>query len=105
MYKLSGDRRTAFDRFAKAIELNRDDYKSYYEVGSIFNDMGKYEDAKIVLDNSLRIRPDYTPSSELLATVLSNEEKYEEAINVYKNAIRYDDEVNLTMLSYAIEKL
>ncbi|MBQ3969055.1 MAG: tetratricopeptide repeat protein, partial [Clostridia bacterium] len=39
-----------------------------------------------------RIRPDYTPSSELLASVLSNEEKYEEAINVYKNAIRYDEE-------------
>ena len=66
MYKLSGDRRTAFDRFAKAIELNKDDYKSYYEVGSIFNDMGKYDDAKIVLDNSLRIRPDYTLASRCI---------------------------------------
>ena len=58
MYKLNGDRRSAFDKFARAIELDRDDYKSYYEIGSIFNDMGKYQDAEVVLNNSLKIRPD-----------------------------------------------
>ena len=36
-YNAIGDRRTAFDRFAKAVELNRNDYNSYYEIGIIFN--------------------------------------------------------------------
>ena len=84
-----GDRRTAFDRFARAVEINRNDYRSYYEIGVIFNDMGKQADAQIVLDNSLRIKPDFTPASELLAVVLCAQNKYDEAINVYKDAIRY----------------
>ena len=36
-YNAIGDRRTAFDKFAKAIELDRNDYQSYYEIGIIFN--------------------------------------------------------------------
>ena len=31
-YNALGDRRTAFDRFARSIELNRNDYKAYYEI-------------------------------------------------------------------------
>lgn len=91
-YNGIGDRRTAFDKFAKAIELDRNDYKSYYEIGIIFNEMGKKNDAQIVLDNTLRIKPDYTPASELLAVVLCSQNKYDEAINVYKRAIKYDSE-------------
>lgn len=89
-YNAIGDRRTAFDKFAKAIEQDRNDYKSYYEIGIIFNELGKKNDAQIVLDNTLRIKPDYTPASELLAVVLCSQNKYDEAINVYKNAIKYD---------------
>ena len=81
-YNAIGDRRTAFDRFAKAIELDRNDYKSYYEIGIIFNELGKKNDAQIVLDNTLRIKPDFTPASELLAVVLCSQNKYDEAINV-----------------------
>lgn len=91
-YNAIGDRRTAFDKFAKAIELDRNDYKSYYEVGIIFNELGKKNDAQVVLDNALRIKPDFTPASELLAVVLCSQNKYDEAINVYKNAIKYDPE-------------
>ena len=88
-YNAIGDRRTAFDRFAKAVELNRNDYHSYYEIGIIFNELGKKKDAEIMLDNALRIKPDYTPASELLALVLCAENKYDDAIDVYKDAIRY----------------
>ena len=31
-------------------------YKSYYEIGIIFNELGKKNDAQIVLDNTLRIK-------------------------------------------------
>lgn len=91
-YNAIGDKRTAFDKFAKAIELDRNDYKSYYEIGIIFNELGKKNDAQVVLDNTLRIKPDFTPASELLAVVLCSQNKYDEAINVYKNAIKYDSE-------------
>ena len=84
-----GDRRTAFDRFAKAVELDRNDYKSYYEIGIIFNELNKKSDAQVVLDNALRIKPDFTPASELLALVLCAQNKYDEAIHVYKDAIKY----------------
>ena len=72
-YNALGDRRTAFDRFARAVELNRNDYKSYYEIGIIFNDMNKKKDAQVVLDNALRIKPDFTEASELLANVLCSQ--------------------------------
>ena len=64
-YNALGDRRTAFDRFARAVELNRNDYKSYYEIGIIFNDMNKKKDAQVVLDNALRIKPDFTEAKKL----------------------------------------
>lgn len=89
-YNAIGDRRIAFDKFAKAIEFDRNDYKSYYEIGIIFNELGKKSDSQVVLDNALRIKPDYTPASELLAVVLCSQNKYDEAINVYKSAIKYD---------------
>lgn len=85
----AGDRRTAFDKFAKAVELDRNDYKSYYEIGIIFNELNKKSDAQVVLDNALRIKPDFTPASELLALVLCAQNKYDEAIHVYKDAIKY----------------
>ncbi len=88
-YNAVGDRRTAFDRFAKAVELDRNDYKSYYEIGIIFNELNKKSDAQVVLDNALRIKPDFTPASELLALVLCAQNKYDEAIHVYKDAIKY----------------
>lgn len=88
-YNAIGDRRTAFDRFAKAVELDRNDYKSYYEIGIIFNELNKKSDAQVVLDNALRIKPDFTPASELLALVLCAQNKYDEAIHVYKDAIKY----------------
>ena len=91
-YNGAGDKRAAFDKFAKAIELDRNDYKSYYEIGIIFNELGKKNDSQVMLDNTLRIKPDYTPASELLAVVLCSQNKYDEAINVYKNAIKYDSE-------------
>lgn len=91
-YNAQGDRRTAFDRFARAVELNRNDYKSYYEIGIIFNELNKKTDAQIMLDNSLRIKPDYTPASELLALVLCAQNKYDEAIHVYQDAIKYEPE-------------
>ena len=88
-YNAVGDRRTAFDRFAKAVELDRNDYQSYYEIGIIFNELNKKSDAQVVLDNALRIKPDFTPASELLALVLCAQNKYDEAIHVYKDAIKY----------------
>ena len=91
-YNALGDRRTAFDRFARAVELNRNDYKSYYEIGLIFDEMNKKKDAQVVLDNALRIKPDFTDASILLANVLCAQNKFDEAINVYKEAIKYAPE-------------
>lgn len=91
-YNAIGDKRTAFDRFAKAVELNRNDYRSYYEIGVIFNDLNKKQDAGLMLDNSLRIKPDFTKASELLAEVLCGQNKLDEAIDVYKDAIKYAPE-------------
>jgi len=88
-YNAIGDPKTAFDRFAKAVELNRNDYRSYYEIGVIFNDMNKKKDAELMLDNSLRIKPDYTDASKLLAEVLCAENKFDDAIHVYQEAIKY----------------
>lgn len=91
-YNGIGDKRTAFDRFARAVELDRNDYKSYYEIGIIFNEMNKKKDAEVVLDNALRIKPDFTDASMLLANVLCSQNKFDDAIRIYKEAIKYESE-------------
>ncbi len=58
--------RKAIDEYVKAVDINKKDYDSYYKISFLLNELGKKEDATVMLNNLLKIKPDYIAASILL---------------------------------------
>lgn len=89
-YKYKRDFITSRDFFALAVELDRRDYKSYYELGLALYETNKKETAIVMINNSLRLKPDFYDASEALGICLTSMAKFEDAIKVYKDALEYN---------------
>lgn len=89
-YKYKRDYISSRDYFALAIELDRRDYKSYYELGLALYETNKKETAIVMINNALRIKPDFYEASEALGICLTSMAKFEDAIKVYSNALEYN---------------
>ncbi len=95
----------ARDILIEAIELEKDNYKAYYELGLTLNSSDKKETAIIMLTNALKINPDFKDASVALAITYSEIDGYKEAKAIYKEIIdkgEADDEIyyNIANLYY-----
>lgn len=90
IYVKEGGRRKAIDEYVKAIDINKKDYDSYYEIAFLLNELDKKEESIQMLNTLVNKKPDYYKASELLGSLLCEKEMFKEAINVYQNAIQYD---------------
>lgn len=88
-YKHLNDFVNSRDSFALAVEIDKRDYLSYYELGCILDETNKKETALIMFNNSLRIKPDFYDAAESLGISYTSQARYEEALKVYKNALEY----------------
>ncbi len=88
-YKNLNDFVNSRDSFALAVELDKRDYLSYYELGCILDETNKKETAIIMFNNSLRIKPDFYDAAESLGISYTSQARYDEALRVYKNALEY----------------
>lgn len=92
IYETEGGMRKAIDEYVKAIDLQKDDYESYYKIADLLNSLTKKDEAVSMLQNLLKIKPNYTNASELLGQILIENKRYKEAANVYLDAIKYQPE-------------
>ncbi len=90
IYVKEGGRRKAIDEYVKAIDINKKDYDSYYEIAFLLNELDKKKESIKMLNTLVNKKPDYYKASELLGSLLCEKEMFKEAINVYQNAIQYD---------------
>ena len=90
IYVKEGGRRKAIDEYVKAIDINKKDYDSYYEIAFLLNELDKKEESIQMLNTLVNKKPDYYKASELLGSLLCEKEMFKEAINVYQNAIQFD---------------
>ncbi|MDD2627929.1 MAG: tetratricopeptide repeat protein [Clostridia bacterium] len=95
----------ARDMLIEAIELEKDNYKAYYELGLTLNSSDKKETAIIMFTNALKINPYFKDASIALAITYSEIDRYKEAKAIYKEIIdkgEADEEVyyNLANLYY-----
>lgn len=88
IYEAEGGMRKAIDEYVQAIELNKQDYDSYYKVATLLNDLDKKDEATQMLTSLLSKKPDYKEASILLGDLLIEQEMYKEAVNVYLEAIK-----------------
>jgi len=90
IYEDEGGMRKAIDEYVQAIDLNKKDYESYYKVAKLLNGLDKKEEASQMLFNLLNKKPEITKASMLLGEILIDAKMYKEAVNVYQDALRFD---------------
>ena len=82
----------AIDEYVRAVELNTQDYDSYYQIAFLLNQTEKQVESENMLRDLLSKKPDYYKASELLGTILYDQEKFKEAVNVLSEALKYNPE-------------
>lgn len=89
IYEKEGGMRKAIDEYVKVIEINKQDYKSYYRISFLLHELNKKDEAATMLKNLLSKKPDMLEATNLLGDILCEKEEYKEAILVYNDAMKY----------------
>lgn len=89
IYEKEGGMRRAIDEYVKAIDIRKNDYDSYYKIAELLNGLEQKEQSVTMLNNLLKIKPEYYQASTLLGDLLIEQGKYKEAVNVYQDALKY----------------
>lgn len=92
VYEEEGGMRKAIDEYVQAIDLNKQDYDSYFKVAFLLNNLNKKEEAEQMLYGLITKKPDYYEASILLGDLLIEKELYKEAVNIYQEALKYKPE-------------
>lgn len=90
IYEKEGGTRKAIDEYVQAIELNKKDYDTYYQIAYLLDSLDKKDEAIEMLNNLMNKKPDYYKASQLLGRLLCEKEQFKDAIAVYMNALRYN---------------
>lgn len=93
IYEQEGKIEEAIDEFVLAVDINKKDYDSYYEIAFLLNQMEKSEESKKMLEELLEKKPEYYKASDLLGTILYDQELFREAASVYLKAIDYNPDM------------
>lgn len=89
IYQKEGGMRRAIDEYVQVIDIQKNDYQSYYQISYLLHELGKKEEASQMLTSLLRKKPEYREATQLLGDILCEQERYKEAANVYHEAIKY----------------
>lgn len=92
IYEAEGGMRKTIDEYVKAIDINNTDYDSYFKIAELLNNLTRKDESISMLENLLKIKPDYVKASSLLGELLIESERYKEAANIYLDAIKYNPE-------------
>lgn len=90
IYELEGGMRKAIDEYVQAIDINKKDYDSYYQIANLLTQFDKKDEAQEMLTNLLQKKPDYSKATELLGELLIEKELYKEAVSVYTEGLKYN---------------
>lgn len=90
VYELEGGMRKAIDEYVQAIDINKQDYDSYYTIANLLTQLDKKDEAAQMLDSLLQKKPEYIKATELLGELLIEKEMYKEAVSVYTEGLRYN---------------
>ncbi len=90
IYEKEGGMRKAIDEYVQAIDINKRDYDSYYQVAYLLHCLDKKEESSQMLFSLLSKKPDYYNASILLGDILIEKEEFKEAERIYQDALRYN---------------
>lgn len=90
IYEKQNNLSNAIDEYVRAIEINTKDYNSYYKIASFLKELNRNDESIKMLNDLIKIKPEYLEASLLLGDVLYEEERFKEAANVYQDALKYN---------------
>lgn len=90
IYQEEGGMRKAIDEYVKVLDIKTDDYKSYFKISKLLNDLGKKDEAIEMLKILSKNKPELYEANEMLGELLIEKENFKEAINTYIQAIKYN---------------
>lgn len=90
IYEIEGGMRKAIDEYVQAIDINKQDYDSYYTIANLLTQLDKKDEAAEMLNNLLQKKPEYYKATELLGELLLEKEMYKEAVSIYTEGLKYN---------------
>lgn len=90
IYELEGGTRKAIDEYVQAIDINKQDYDSYYKIANFLTQFDKKEEAEQMLNSLLQKKPEYYKATELLGELLIEKQMYKEAVSVFTEGLKYN---------------
>ena len=88
IYEKEGGMRKAIEEYVKTLELRRNDYKSYYRISLLLRDLGRDKQAKQMLNNLLKVKPEHYLATKMYAELLVQGEEYKKAITFINKALK-----------------
>ena len=92
IYEKEGGMRKAIDEYVKAMDIKPDDYKSYFRIAVLLNELKRTDESIKMLKTLIKKKPELSEASNLLGKLLIENEKYKDAINVYLDAIKHNSQ-------------
>lgn len=92
IYQEEGGMRKAIDEYVKVLDIRANDYKSYFKISKLLNDLGKKDEAIEMLKILSKKKPELYEASAMLGDLLIEKGNFKEAINTYIQAIKYNPE-------------
>lgn len=89
LYEKDGKVNLALDEYIRAVELDEKNFEMHYKVASLLYQLKRNDDAIIMLQDLLKMKPDYLEATLLLGNVFYDEERFKEAISIYTVALKY----------------
>lgn len=90
IYEKEGGIRKSMDEYVQCIDINKQDYDSYYKVANFLIDLDRKQESIEMLNKLLTKKPDYINASMVLADLLIEKDEYKEAAMVYMDALKYN---------------
>lgn len=66
IYEKEGGMRKAIDEYVKVLDIKKDDYKSYYKISSLLNDLGQIDEAEEMLCTLSKSKPEIYDATKML---------------------------------------
>lgn len=90
LYEREGGMRKAIDEYVQCIDIDKQDYDSYYKVANLLQDLDRKPEAIEMLNSLLSKKPDYLEATYILGDLLIEQKSYKEAAMVYMDSLKYN---------------
>lgn len=90
IYKSNGEKTNAIDEYVKVLDIRKNDYKSYFEISKLLNELNKKDESIEMLTILLKGKPGLYEPCKMLGDLLMEREDFRQAINVYIEGIKHN---------------